>query len=155
MAQYKAVSVTGDNRGFMQGFGNAVILRDTVAPSAALALNDTIDLIRIPGGTKLYELTTFNGDLDTGTTLQFKLGFRRAQSDGVLTEDDDYFGSALTTWQAAVLQSAATRWAFTDLGGLYFAEDVFITATITAAATGVSGTPAITVTAHGEATGKK
>ena len=108
MAQYKAVSVTGDRRGFMQGFGNAFVARDTVAPSAALAINDTIDLIRIPGGTKLYELTTFNGDLDTGTTLQFKLGFRRAQSDGVLTEDDDYWGSALTTWQAAVLQSAAS-----------------------------------------------
>ena len=42
-------------------------------PTAALAIGDTIDLVRVAGGTRLQRLTTFNGDFDTGTTLQFKL----------------------------------------------------------------------------------
>lgn len=153
MAQYKAVGVTGDRRGFMQGFGNAVIARDTVTPSAALALNDTVDILRIPGGTRLLELWKTNGDLDTGTTLQYKLGFRRAQSDGVVTEDDDYFVAAgATDLQAAVTGAAPTRYVFAEVT---FHEDVFITATITAAATGVSGTPSIVMTALGEAVGTR
>ncbi len=153
MAQYKATAVANDRRGFMQGFGNAFIARDVVTPSAALALNDTVDLIRVPGGVRLTDLELFNGDMDTGTTLQHKIGFRRAQSDGVVTEDDDYFVAAgATTLQAAVLQSAPTRYAFADIT---FNEDVFITLTVTAAATGVSGTPSITATARGEAVGTK
>jgi hypothetical protein len=151
MAQYKAAGL-GSNSAFMQAFGNCVTEDDTVTPSAALGLADTVDLIRIAGGTRLQELLTFNGDFDTGTTLQFKLGYRRVNATGTMTEDDDYFGATLTTWQAAVLGSAATRWAFAPI---YFSEDVFITATVTAAATGVSGTPSITTIARGKAVGVK
>lgn len=151
MAQYKAAGL-GSNSAFMQAFGNCVTEDDTVTPTAALALNDTIDLVRVAGGTRLQELLTFNGDFDTGTTLEVKLGYRKCNTAGTLTDDDDYFGSSLTTWRAAVLGSAATRWAFAPI---YFSEDVFITATVTAAATGVSGTPSITTIARGKAVGIK
>ena len=156
MAQYKALSVAGDRGGFMQAFGNAVTGYDVVTPSAALALNDTVDLIWVPGGTTLLDLETWNGDLDTGTTLQFKLGYRKAKStdvySGSMVDDDDYFGATLTTFQAAVLKSAATRWAFTPLT---FNTDVIITATVTAAAIGVSGTPSISAIFRGIARGIK
>lgn len=151
MAQYRAAGL-GSNSAFMQAFGNTVTEVDVATPSAALALNDTIDLVRVAGGTKLFCLETFNGDLDTGTTLQFKLGYRKANTGDTLTEDDDYFGATLTTWQAAVLGSARTRWAFTPID---FNVDVYITATVTAAATGVSGTPSITTIAQGIARGIK
>lgn len=153
MAQYKANAVTNDRRGFMQGFGNSIVGRDVVTPSAALALNDTVDLIRVPGGTRLLDLSIFNGDMDTGTTLQYSLGYRPAQSDGVLAASAAYFAAAgATSLQAAVLQSAPTRFAFPEIT---FNEDVFITLTVSAAATGVSGTPSITTTFHGEAVGTK
>lgn len=153
MAQYKSTRVSGDRAGYMQGFGNALVLRDAATPSAALALNDTIDLLRIPSGTRLFELWKFNGDFDTGTTLQYKLGYRRAQADGVITEDDDYFVAAgATDLQAAVAQSAPTRFVFSEIT---FDEDVFVTLTVTAAATGVSGTPTLTITGLGEARGTR
>lgn len=154
MAQYKAAAA-GAGAAFMQAFGNHVTYWDRTTPSAALALNDTIDLLRIAGGTKLTELVTYNGDLDTGTTLQFKLGYRKVNTANAAlapADDDDYFGSALTTWQAAVLESAPTRWV---CDSITFNEDVWITATITAAAAGVSGSPSITARAEGIAVGIK
>jgi hypothetical protein len=153
MAQYKAVGVSGNNSGFHQAFGNAVTDDDVTTPSAALALNDTLDLIRVPGGTKLSELWKYNGDMDTGTTLQYSLGYRTAQSDGVLAASTTYFAAAgATDLQAAVLQSAPTRYAFP---AITFNEDVFITMTVTAAATGVSGTPSITMKYLGKMVGIK
>lgn len=151
MAQYKAASLS-TGAAFMQSFGNTTTEVDVVTPAVALVLNDTIDLVRVAGGTKLFSLQMFNGDFDTGTTLQFKLGYRKANSDGVITDVDNFFGSALTTLQAAVLGSAPTRLAFAPID---FNEDVFITATVTAAATGVSGTPSITTIAQGIARGIK
>ena len=153
MAQYKANGVAFARHAYMQAFGNAVALDDVVTPAAALALNDTIDLLRVARGTRLQELFITNGDLDTGTTLQYKLGYRKVDSSGALTDDDDYFVAAgATTLQAAVTGATPTRFA---LAPITFDEDVFITLTVTAAATGVSGTPSITAYARGVAVGGK
>jgi hypothetical protein len=152
MAKYQANRVAGERSAFMQAFGNCVIHDDKVTPSAALALNDTVDLIRIAGGTRLVDLEKFNGDFDTATTLQYKLGYRAADAGGVLETDDDYFGSALTDLQAAVTSGSRTRYTFDPIT---FNEDVIIFATVTAAATGVSGTPSITTIARGKAVGIK
>lgn len=152
MAQYKAAGLQS-NSAFMQAFGNAVTADDTVTPSAALALNDTVDLIRVAGGTRLQHLTTTHGDFDTGTTLQYSLGYRPCDSNGVLVASTTYFAAAgATDLQAAVTGAAPTRYAFAPID---FNEDVFITMTVTAAATGVSGTPSITTYAHGVARGVK
>ncbi len=153
MAQFKAKRVTSNRGEYMQAFGNAVALDDTVTPGAALALNDTIDVMRIARGTRLHELFKTNGDQDTGTTLQYKLGYRKVNSDGALADNDAYFAAAgATDLQAAVTGAAPTRYAFAPIT---FDEDVFITMTITAAATGVSGTPSITFYARGQAVGGK
>lgn len=154
MAQYKGAATAGAGQAFMQAFGNHVTYWDRTTPAIALALNDTLDLLRVAGGTKLTELAQYNGDMDTGTTLQYKLGFRKvntANSALLPADDDDYFVAAgSTTLQAAVLESAPTRFL---CGDITFNEDVFITMTVTAAATGVSGTPAITLRAEGIAVG--
>lgn len=153
MAQYKGASTAGAGQAFMQAFGNHATQWDRTTPPIALALNDTLDLLRVAGGTKLTELVKYNGDLDTGTTLQYKLGYRKVDGNGVLTDDDDYFVAAgATDLQAAVLESAPTRYV---CGDITFNEDVFITLTVTAAATGVSGTPSITLRSEGIARGIK
>lgn len=153
MPQYKSKGVAGARHAFMQAFGNAISEDDNTVPTAALALNDTLDLIRLARGTRLQELLKTNGDLDTGTTLQYKLGFRKVDPDGALTDDDDYFAAAgATDLQAAVTLASPTRYNFAPIT---FDEDVFITLTVTAAAAGVSGTPGITVYARGKAVGGK
>ena len=64
----------------------------------------------------------------------------------------NYFGSALTDLQAAVTGANPTRYNFVPIT---FNEDVYITMTVTAAATGVSGTPSITTQYRGIARGSK
>lgn len=153
MAQYKAAGLNNGNpNGFMHDHGNAWTADDTTTPSAALALNDTIDLLLVPGGVRLQRLFKFSGDFDTGTTLQYKLGYRKVNPSGVIADVDNYFGSTLTDLQAAVTGAAVTNYVFAPI---QFAEDVFITLTVTAAATGVSGTPAITMFGHGQTVGIK
>jgi hypothetical protein len=151
MAQYKAAFLANNSPVYM-GDGGALAEDDTVTPSAALAVNDTVDLVKLAGGTRLISLEKFSGDFDTGTTLQYSLGYRSAKSDGVLATNATYFGSALTDLQAAVTGAAPTRYSFAPIT---FNEDVIVFATVTAAATGVSGTPSITMKALGKALGIK
>lgn len=151
MAQYKALSIAGNSPVYQQD-GGAVAEDDIVTPPVALALNDTVDLVKVSGGTRLQTLTKFNGDFDTGTTLQYKLGYRPADAGGVLVANDSYFGAALTDLQAAVTGAVPTRYAFAPID---FNEDVIIFMTVTAAATGVAGTPSITTIATGKARGVK
>jgi hypothetical protein len=151
MAQYKALFIAGNTPVYQQD-GGAVSEDDTVTPSVALALNDTVDLVKVSGGTRLQYLSKFNGDFDTGTTLTYSLGYRAADPGGVLATNATYFGTGFTDLQAAVLGSARTQFAFAPID---FNEDVIIFMTVTAAATGVSGTPSITTLALGKARGVK
>jgi hypothetical protein len=152
MPQYKANKVAGQRGAFAQAFGNAWCGDDAATPPAALTTADTIDLIRIPRGVRLTELFKTNGDFDTGTTLQYSLGYRPVDADMGPPPVANYFGSALTDLQAAVTGAAPTRYAFPPIT---FDQDVFITLTPTANATGVAGTPTITVYARGEMVGGK
>lgn len=152
MAQYRAAGL-GANTAFMQAFGNTTTELDIVTQTVNLVITDTVDLVRVAGGTKLVELLIWNGDLDTGATLQFSLGYRPANSGGVLVASTTYFAAAgQTTWQSAVLGSAPTRYAFVPID---FNEDVYITATITASAAGIAASPTITTLARGISRGIK
>lgn len=152
--QYQALAAQGNRSAFMQAFGNAISEDDsTAAIPALLALGDTIDMIRIAGGTRLQVLESFSSDLCTGGTLAVKVGYRKCDSGGVLTDDDDYFGSGLTHFQAAVTAGSPTRYSFAPIT---FNEDVFITATVTTAATSTAITNGtITTIARGKAVGCK
>jgi hypothetical protein len=154
MAQYQGLGVSGNRSAFMQSFGNAVSEDDTTpAIGALLALADTIDMIRIAGGTRLQVLESFSSDLCTTGSLAVKVGYRKCDPGGTLTDDDDYFGSGLTHFQAAVTAGSPTRYTFAPIT---FNEDVFITATVTTAATGTAiTTGTITTLARGKAVGIK
>lgn len=154
MAQYKGLQVSATKRAHMQAFGNAVKLYDkSEVITALLALTDTVDLIRIPGGMQLTELETWNADLCTSGTLAVKVGYRKCNTGGLLTDDDDYFGAALTNFQAAVTSGTRTRYTFEPLT---FEEDVFITLTVTTAASGAAiTTGTISTEANGIARGIK
>jgi hypothetical protein len=154
MAQYKGMEVKGNNAAFMQAFGNSIKLYDkTETITALLAVNDTIDLIRIPGGMRLTDLETWNADLCTAGTLAVKIGYRKCNTAGVLTDVDNAFGSGLTNFQAAVTSGTRTRYTFEPLT---FNEDVFITLTVTTAATGTAiTTGTISTVANGQARGIK
>lgn len=152
MAQYRAAGL-GANTAFMQAFGNTTTELDITTIATSLVITDTVDLVRVAGGTKLVELLIWNGDLDSGATLQIKIGYRKCNTGGVLTDDDDYFVAAgATTWQSAVLGSAPTRYAFVPVD---FNEDVYITATVTASAAGLGATTTITTLARGISRGIK
>jgi len=152
MPKYQAASLAGRPHAYNGILNAAVSEDDTTVIPAALLLNDTIDLLSLAGGTRLQSLEKFNGDCDTGTTLQYKLGYRSAKPDGVLVADDDYFGSGLTDLQAAVTGANPTRYNFAPIT---FNEDVIIFATVTAAATAMTGTPGITMKALGKSLGVK
>ena len=112
-------------------------------PSAALALNDVVVLMDVPAGVRLETFRFYNGDLDTSTTLAVKIGYRTKLPNGTAT-DDDAFGSALTT-----LQAATTSWQERVFEPIKFNEPVQLIVTVTTAATGVSGTPSIFAQATG------
>lgn len=114
-----------------------------VTPSAALALADVVVLLDVPAGVRLETLRFYNGDLDSGTTLQISLGYRTKLPGGSATALTA-FGSALTT-----LQAATTSWQERVFEPIKFDEPVQIVATVSAAATGLSGTPSIFCQAMG------
>jgi hypothetical protein len=150
MATYVADTCTA-GRAFIDNGGAGTMEIGVTTQTANLVITDTVRLVRVAGGTKLCELLVWNGDLDTGTTLQFSLGYRKCNTGGSLADNDTYFAAAgQTTWQAAVLGSAPTRYAFVPIT---FPEDVFITAVISASATGIAASPTITAMASGIAVG--
>jgi len=152
MANYRADTL-GTNSAFMDNGGAATTEIGIVTQTVNLLITDVVDLVRVAGGTKLCELLVWNGDLDTGATLQFSLGYRKCNTGGVLADNLTYFAAAgQTTWQSAVLGSAPTRYAFVPIT---FNEDVFITATIGASAAGIAASPTITAMASGIARGIK
>ena len=75
------------------------ILTDKVSVSAAPTTSDVIRFGPFPGGLVPTHVTFVHGELDTGTdALRAKVGYKPV--DGT-TGDDDLFGSALTTFNAA------------------------------------------------------
>ena len=151
MAQYKAAGL-GNNAAFMQAFGNTATEVDTVTPAIALATGDTVDLLRIAGGTKLVTLHQFGGDFDVGAALTYNVGYRPVEPAIGPAANLTAFGTGLTTFQSAVANTAPTQLGVTPID---FNADVFIVMTVTAGAGGVTGTPSITTLSRGIARGIK
>ena len=160
MAQYRAARIAGPK--FSQCFGNAYNDDDTVTITANLTTADSVDLIRIPAGTKVTDLSFVAGDLDTGTTLTLNVGWRSASGASITVttpagsssaaSNATAFASALTQFQAA--QSSGARLDLT-FAPITFNDDVFITAIPAANGTGISGTPTITTLVKGHVLGVK
>lgn len=128
--------------------GNTWTDDNKVTPSAALALNDEVILLNVPAGTRLTGLKYRNGDFDTGTTLSVNVGYRSAHAEPQLTASNTYFLNASTA-----LRAAQAGWQDLAFDPVTFKEPVQIVMYVTAAATGVAGTPAIDVIAQGQVIG--
>ncbi len=114
-----------------------------VTPSAALALADVIVAMDVPAGTRLETLRYYGGDFDSGTTLTTNIGYRTKLPGGTATALT-YFASAATT-----LRAATTAWQELVFEPIKFDEPVQIVFVVAAAATGVAGTPSVSVQATG------
>lgn len=135
----------------MQAMGNCAVYDDAVTLATALVINDIIGLIKIPAGVRLTELRFVNDDIDTGTTLQVKIGYKPADPTSSLAAVDNYFGATLTFLQSASGAMVANTPQFKPIT---FNEEVLIFATVTAAPTG-GGVGTITTIAMGDMIGIK
>lgn len=114
-----------------------------ITPTAALALLDYVVLMDVPAGVRLETLRYYGGDFDTGTTLTHDIGYRTKLPGGTATSME-YFANDTT-----VLRAATTAWQELVFEPIKFDEPVEIVLRASAAATGVSGTPSISVQAAG------
>ena len=160
MAQYRSVGVSRPK--FSQCFGNAYNDDDTVTITANLTTSDSVDLIRIPAGTRLTDLAFIAQDLDTGTTLTANIGWRSATGASITVvtpsgsssaaSNATAFASALNSFQSAQASGARLDIAFQPIT---FNDDVFITLIPAANGTGISGSPIVTTLAKGQVLGVK
>lgn len=160
MAQFRAAGI--NNPQHMQAFGNALNLHDVATITANLTTSDSVDLIRIPAGTTLTDISFVAGDLDTGTTLTANIGWRSASGASITVRtisglssaaaNATAFASAITNFQGALSSGARLDLAFTPIT---FNDDVFLTLIPAANGTGISGTPTITTLVKGAANGVK
>lgn len=134
------------------GDGRAVFMDDKAVLGTGFlgtpALNDTIDYF-VPAGTRVDDLSFVVDDCDTGTTFQVSIGYRPiATSDGPLAANTTYFAAAGAFAQAAGRIECVFK-------PITFQQDVWLTLTVTAAPTGVTGNPEIHMILGGQAVGTR
>lgn len=88
-----------------QAFGNRSVFNGKAKTTAALAADDVLNLAFVPAGTLVDRVVVNNPDLDTGTTLVFKLGFAPADGSAapssMVNPDVAVAAAGQTTWRAA------------------------------------------------------
>lgn len=125
----------------MQGYGNMSVYDDTSVIGAALALNDVVDLIRLPAGSRLEQLVfPVYSDFDSGTALVFSLGYRAVLAGGVsgsFVDNPSAFGTGFTFLRTAAAVGAV---GVTEIAvnPTTFNEEVYLTLTVTTAPAGGS-----------------
>jgi hypothetical protein len=147
MPTYKGPQSSGAKHGSSDS-GNAFAADNKVTITANLTTADEVILMDIPAGTRLHGFKYRNGDLDTGTTLAFNLGYRSTHPEAKLVAAPTFFLSASTAGQAA-----QAGWVDLAFDPITFNEPVQIVLKPTVSATGLSGTPAINAIAEGQVVG--
>jgi hypothetical protein len=146
MATFKTPDLDSKPR-HMGGYGNALVVWGTAEPAAGAA-DDVIRLVRIPAGATVTGVEIVSDALDSGNTLAVKVGFEPVDATEGPAADDDFFAQAGST---ALRTAGRTAFVFHPLK---FERDVYLIATVTAAATTfAAGKVSAIVT--GEATGIK
>jgi hypothetical protein len=144
MATFSAPDLNSKAR-FMDGYGNGVIVFGTVTTTAG-ASADVYRPVIIPAGMLVTDLDIVNDDLDTGSTISAKIGYAPVNSDGP-DADDDYFAATATFMTAAGRKVCAFQ-------PIKFEKDVYVTLTLTAAAT-TFASGKVTAVVKGQAEGVK
>jgi len=119
--------------------GRMRITHDEFTFSAVLAINETIELMEIPAGAKVYEAEVNSTDL--GSVGVLDIGWR-AGSDGLEAKDQDGFFAALDVTSAVARQKMTNA-----VAGFRktFAERVVVEAKATTATDAVVGLLALTL----------
>lgn len=112
------------------GIGNGMRYFGSAAVSANLATNDTIDLVRVAGGTLVDRVVVKVPDLDSGTALQAKIGFTPADGSAAPSGADVAVAAA-----GAWAQAAATT-TYEIFPPYEVAVDSFLRIAVTAGGTG-------------------
>lgn len=136
------------NPKLVAGDGGAVVLYDQATQSANPTANDTLDFI-IPAGFELCKAWLKVPDMDSSTGMAGKVGYLKKDTNGTITEVDDYFRAAAALGQAA---------AVIDLDfppGLIFQEDVKLSITWTVAASGTFTAGTVYLTMLGNSRGTR
>lgn len=142
MATYKGAQ-SGRAPTLATGSVGAWIDSNKITPSAALALNDIVVMLEVPAGVRLETLRFYGGDFDTGTTLTHDIGYRGKQPGSAISSLEAFANDTTT------LRAATTAWQELVFEPVKFDEPVEIVMRISAAATGVSGTPSLYVQGMG------
>lgn len=146
MADYKT---TETSKPYSGDCGNRVVYQGKASVSAALAIADTVKMCIIPGGTKVDRVVVKNGDLDSGTTLTDKIGFKPMDGSTVTNSDVAFCASGATTRQAAATTT------YEIFPPVVVEKDSWLVLTCVAAATGLAATVDVHGKVEGEILGKK
>jgi hypothetical protein len=140
MATFKAPDLNSKPL-HMGGYGNAVIIQGSVSPTAG-ASGDVYYPVRIPAGMLITDLDIINDDLDTGgTAMSASIGYEPVNAADGPTAAPTFFSATGTFLTAAGRKTCTFQ-------PLKFEKDVFITLTLTVAAT-TFATGAVTAVAKG------
>lgn len=146
MATFNAVDLNTKAR-HMGGYGNAVVAFGSVTPTAG-ASGDVYRPVRIPAGMLVTHLDIVNDDLDTGgTAMSAKIGYEPVNSSDGPAANDAYFSATGTFLTAAGRKVCAFQ-------PIKFEKDVYVTLTLTVAATTFAA-GAVTAVVTGQAEGVK
>lgn len=115
--------------------GNASVFADSVTVSANIASGDKLRLAKVPGGTKVSRVVIKNADLDSGTTLQAKIGFEADDGTAIAATAAVADFSAAVAAAGAWGQSAATT-TYELFPPVVVPKDAFLTVQATAAGVG-------------------
>lgn len=119
--------------------GTAVFLKDKIVLGAAPGLGtpaaaDTLDVLLLPAGTELCTLESVNDDMDTGTTLEYGIGYRPVDGSNPAASLQYFAANATTAFRAA----GRVEYTFKPIK---FDYDVWVCVTIGTAPAGISGNP--------------
>ena len=134
MATFNAPDLYSKSR-HMGGYGNAVVVTGTVAPTAGIA-GDTYCPVIIPAGLGITDIDIVNDDLDSSgaPAIACKVGYAPLNAADGPVAADDYFAAAGKTFLST---AGRTPLAFQPIK---FEKPVVLTITLTvAAATFASG----------------
>lgn len=146
MASFNAPDLNTKAR-MMGNSGNGLVIFGSVTPTAG-ASGDVYRPTRIPAGMLVTQLDIVNDDLDTGgTAMSAKVGYEPVNAADGPTASDAYFSATNTFLTAAGRRSFVFQ-------PIKFEKDVFITLTLTVAATTFAA-GAVTAIAVGQAEGIK
>lgn len=122
---------------------NTVAVRQEYSLSAALALNDTIDIVKVPAGHVPVDVILDTDDLDTGTAIVVSVGMRKA--DGT-TDAPACFIVGSTIGQTGGVARAAVKEGFRIPASDTLDRNVYVTVTTGPTTGATSGKVGITVT---------